>query len=213
MIRRWQLRRRAARIGLDALPPAEQLRLARQLGFYDDLLRILERRQIERPAHLTPLEFAKSLLHLPAGAYRSVRRLTEVFYRVRYGQQAAACDRATGPRDGPGDVTTCSVASTLTPPRKLMNAIILSVGDELVLGQTVDTNSAWLSQQLAAIGCDIIGHRTVGDDQDMIEMAIGEAAEMADVILLSGGLGPTEDDLTRQAIASLMNVELVVDES
>lgn len=94
-----------------------------------------------------------------------------------------------------------------------MNAIILSVGDELVLGQTVDTNSAWLSQQLAAIGCDIIGHRTVGDDQDMIEMAIGEAAELADVILLSGGLGPTEDDLTRQAIASLMNVELVVDES
>lgn len=87
MVYRWRLRRRAARIGLDALPPAEQLRLARQLGFYDDLLQILERRHIERPAHLTPLEFARSLLYLPAGAYTSVRRLTEVFYRVRYGQQ------------------------------------------------------------------------------------------------------------------------------
>ncbi|QOV91191.1 transglutaminase TgpA family protein [Humisphaera borealis] len=86
-IRRWLLRRRAARIGLAALPHDEQLRLARQLGFYDDLLRILERRKIDRPAHLTPLEFSRSLLFLPHSAYRSIRRLTEVFYRVRYGQQ------------------------------------------------------------------------------------------------------------------------------
>ncbi|QOV91190.1 competence/damage-inducible protein A [Humisphaera borealis] len=93
-----------------------------------------------------------------------------------------------------------------------MNAIILSVGDELVLGQTVDTNSAWISQQLAAIGCDIIGHRTVGDDQALIEIAIAEAASLADVIIVSGGIGPTEDDLTRQAIAAVNEVELVVDE-
>ena len=53
-----------------------------------------------------------------------------------------------------------------------MNAIIISVGDELILGQTVDTNSAWLSQQLASVGCDIIGHKTVSDDQDYIEIAI-----------------------------------------
>ena len=85
--RRWQLRRRAARAGLDALPEHERLRLARQLGFYDDLLRILERRRIARAEHETPLEFARGLLFLPTGTYETVRRLTEVFYRVRYGGQ------------------------------------------------------------------------------------------------------------------------------
>jgi nicotinamide-nucleotide amidase len=92
-----------------------------------------------------------------------------------------------------------------------MNAIILSVGDELVLGQTVDTNSAWISQQLAAIGCGIVGHQTVGDDQLSIEKMIAQSVEGADVIILSGGLGPTDDDLTRQAIAAVLNAELVED--
>lgn len=86
-LRRWRLRQRAERIGLDALPPEERLRLARQLGFYDDLLLLLERRQIRRAAHQTPLEFARSLLYLPADAYETIHRLTELFYRVRYGQQ------------------------------------------------------------------------------------------------------------------------------
>lgn len=93
-----------------------------------------------------------------------------------------------------------------------MNAIILSVGDELVLGQTVDTNSAWLSRQCAAVGCDVLAHKTVGDDQDLIEVAILEAAEIADVVIVSGGIGPTEDDLTRQAIAAVNEVELIEDE-
>jgi nicotinamide-nucleotide amidase len=92
-----------------------------------------------------------------------------------------------------------------------MNATILSVGDELVLGQTVDTNSAWISQQLAAVGCDVVSHKTVGDDQDLIEAAILEAAEISELVIVSGGLGPTEDDLTRQAIAEVMEVELVED--
>jgi transglutaminase-like putative cysteine protease len=81
----WALRRRAARIGLEALPPAEQLRLARQLGFYDDLLRLLARHDVHRPRHLTPMEFSRSLTFLPAQAYENVRRLTSIFYRVRYG--------------------------------------------------------------------------------------------------------------------------------
>ena len=93
-----------------------------------------------------------------------------------------------------------------------MNAIILSVGDELVLGQTVDTNSAWLSNQLAAVGCGILAHKTVGDDQDLIELAIADAADLADVILISGGIGPTEDDLTRQALASVTESPLVENE-
>jgi nicotinamide-nucleotide amidase len=89
-----------------------------------------------------------------------------------------------------------------------MNAIILSIGDELVLGQTVDTNSAWLSQQLAAIGCDIAGHQTVADDQRAIERAIVYCAGQCDFLIVSGGLGPTEDDLTRQAMAVVLNQPL-----
>jgi len=89
-----------------------------------------------------------------------------------------------------------------------MTGTILSIGDELVLGQTVDTNSAWLSQQLAAIGCIILRHLTIGDHQLQIESALRESAQLSDVVLISGGIGPTEDDLTRQALASVMNEPL-----
>src|SRR6476469_8279193 len=94
-----------------------------------------------------------------------------------------------------------------------MKSIILSVGDELALGQTVDTNSAWISQQLAAVGCDIAAHMTVPDDQHAIEQAIQESVGRCDVLLISGGIGPTEDDLTRQALAAVMNVPLETNET
>jgi len=93
-----------------------------------------------------------------------------------------------------------------------MRAIILSVGDELVLGQTVDTNSAWLSQQLAAVGCAVAGHLTVGDDQRAIEQAIEESVGRCDVLLVSGGIGPTDDDLTRQALAAVLREPLELNE-
>lgn len=89
-----------------------------------------------------------------------------------------------------------------------MKAIILSIGDELVLGQTLDTNSHWLAQQLAAAGCDILEHRTVGDDQDAIRSAVASAAGRCDCLLITGGLGPTDDDLTRQAVAAFAGVPL-----
>lgn len=85
LLERAMLRRRAARIGIESLPEDEQLRLARQLGFYDDLIRLLARQKIIRPAHHTPLEFSQSLSFLPAEAYDTVQRLTHLFYRVRYG--------------------------------------------------------------------------------------------------------------------------------
>ena len=85
LLEKWTLRRRAARIGLEALSPAEQLRLARQLAFYDDLLQLLAGHNVHRPRHLTPMEFSRSLTFLPATAYETVRRLTGIFYRVRYG--------------------------------------------------------------------------------------------------------------------------------
>ena len=89
-----------------------------------------------------------------------------------------------------------------------MQAIILSIGDELVLGQTIDTNSAWLSQQLARIGCVVLAHMTVADDQKEIERAISESAAHCDCLIVSGGLGPTEDDLTRQALAEVLGQPL-----
>ena len=89
-----------------------------------------------------------------------------------------------------------------------MQAFILSVGDELALGQTIDTNSAWISQQLAAVGCDILGHQTVGDSQTMIEASIKFWASQADVLIISGGIGPTEDDLTRQSLAAVIGTGL-----
>src|ERR1035437_454611 len=96
------------------------------------------------------------------------------------------------------------------PP--VMTSIILSIGDELVLGQTLDTNSAWLSRQLAAVGCDILAHQTVSDDQAAIERAIRELAPRCDCLIVTGGLGPTEDDLTRQAVAAVMEVDCVISE-
>jgi len=62
------------------------MRLAQQLGFYDDLLLLLERHRISRPNHLTPMEFSESLLYLPSDVYAMVLRLTRLFYRVRYGR-------------------------------------------------------------------------------------------------------------------------------
>ena len=84
--KRYRMWRRAERIGLDNLPTGERLRLVRQLGFYDDLVRLLERRGMVRARHLTPMEFSDSLAFLPSEAYHSIRRLTEVFYRIRYGR-------------------------------------------------------------------------------------------------------------------------------
>jgi nicotinamide-nucleotide amidase len=94
-----------------------------------------------------------------------------------------------------------------------MNAIILSIGDELVLGQTVDTNSAWLSQQLAAVGVGIAAHVTVSDDQSAIEDAIRQSVGRCEILLISGGLGPTDDDLTRQALAAVMGAPLEMNEA
>src|SRR3954468_6016397 len=96
---------------------------------------------------------------------------------------------------------------------QMLTALVLSIGDELVLGQTVDTNSAWISQQLAAVGCAVAAHLTVPDDQPAIEQAILESVGRCDVLIISGGIGPTEDDLTRQALAAVMNVPLELNET
>lgn len=90
-----------------------------------------------------------------------------------------------------------------------MRAIILSIGDELVLGQTVDTNSAFLSAELVRLGIGTLYHQTVADDCPAITEAIVRASQAAELVLISGGLGPTEDDLTRDALAAALQAPLV----
>lgn len=89
-----------------------------------------------------------------------------------------------------------------------MTAIILSIGDELTLGQTVDTNSAYIAGRLAAIGYRPTGHVTVPDDAAAIAQAFEESVGRCDALVVSGGLGPTDDDLTRQALAAFLNEPL-----
>lgn len=85
----------------------------------------------------------------------------------------------------------------------IMRGIILSIGDELTLGQTLDTNSQWLSARLAERSIIVIEHRTLADDRMAMAAAIAECAARCDVLISSGGLGPTDDDLTREAIGDV----------
>jgi nicotinamide-nucleotide amidase len=90
-----------------------------------------------------------------------------------------------------------------------MKAEIVSIGTELTTGQNLDTNSQWLSQRLAEIGIPVAWHTTVADDLDDNTNVFRIASERADLVLASGGLGPTQDDLTREALARAAGVELV----
>lgn len=92
-----------------------------------------------------------------------------------------------------------------------MHAEIISVGTEITTGASLDTNSQWLSLQLAAIGIPVSFHTTVADDLAALVGVIRTAADRCDVVILTGGLGPTLDDLTRQALADVLGVELVLD--
>ncbi len=92
-----------------------------------------------------------------------------------------------------------------------MHAVIISIGDELVLGQTVDTNGAYLSAQLAELGVMTRCHETVADERADIAEALRRACERAELVLVTGGLGPTDDDLTRFALADAMGCGLIED--
>ena len=94
-----------------------------------------------------------------------------------------------------------------------MRCDVLAVGTELLLGQIVDTNSAWLGEQLAAGGIDSLVQVKVGDNVARIASQLRRLLDEADAVIVCGGLGPTHDDLTREAIADVMGVELVDDEA
>ena len=80
---------------------------------------------------------------------------------------------------------------------------LVAIGSELLLGQIVDSNSAWLAQRLAEVGADLFRKTTVGDNRERMVEVLGAALTRADCVLTGGGLGPTEDDLTREAVAQV----------
>ena len=84
----------------------------------------------------------------------------------------------------------------------------MSIGNELVLGQSIDTNTAWIAEQIAASGLQCRRHSTVRDETDEIAAVLAEAADHADLVIVTGGLGPTADDLTRDALAQVAGVTL-----
>jgi nicotinamide-nucleotide amidase len=86
---------------------------------------------------------------------------------------------------------------------------ILAVGTELLLGQIANTNARWMSESLAAIGADVLHHQVVGDNLDRIVEAMRLSGGRADVVIVTGGLGPTQDDITRDALAVVMGAPMV----
>jgi nicotinamide-nucleotide amidase len=92
-----------------------------------------------------------------------------------------------------------------------MNVSVLAVGTELLLGQIIDSNSAWMGEELAAHGIDSLIQVKVGDNVERIERQLRTLLSESDAVVLCGGLGPTHDDLTREAIAAVMGSELVLD--
>jgi nicotinamide-nucleotide amidase len=94
-----------------------------------------------------------------------------------------------------------------------MRAEIIAIGDELTSGQRLDTNSQWLSQRLGELGVPVAFHTTVGDDLEANVAVFRTAIDRADLVVATGGLGPTADDLTREALALVTGVDLVQDDA
>jgi nicotinamide-nucleotide amidase len=93
-----------------------------------------------------------------------------------------------------------------------MNAEIIAVGSELLLGQIVNTNARFLSQQLASLGINVYYHTVVGDNTDRLKNAIEIAEKRSKIVIFTGGLGPTKDDLTKETIARHIGTDLVMDQ-
>lgn len=94
-----------------------------------------------------------------------------------------------------------------------MNAEIIAVGTELLLGQIVNSNASYLSKELALLGIDVFNHTVVGDNDKRMREAVKAAEERADILIFSGGLGPTKDDITKQVLADHLGLPLTVDKA
>ncbi len=90
-----------------------------------------------------------------------------------------------------------------------MKAEIITIGDELLIGQVIDTNSAWIAEQLNLVGIQVHQITSISDNRAHILIALGEAAQRVEVVLITGGLGPTKDDITKNTLCEYFNTELV----
>lgn len=93
-----------------------------------------------------------------------------------------------------------------------MFAEIITIGDELLIGQVVDTNSAWMGQELNKIGIEVLRIVSIRDREKEILEAIDNAMERVNIVLVTGGLGPTKDDITKQTLCKYFHTELVFSE-
>ncbi len=93
-----------------------------------------------------------------------------------------------------------------------MKAEIINIGDELLIGQVINTNAAWMAVELTAAGIDVVQITAVSDKGEAIENALDAAATRADIVLLTGGLGPTKDDITKKVLASYFNSGMIFHE-
>jgi nicotinamide-nucleotide amidase len=91
-----------------------------------------------------------------------------------------------------------------------MKAEIITIGDELLIGQTIDTNSAWMGAELSQLGFDVLRKTSIHDNRQEILKMLNEATGRSDVILITGGLGPTSDDITKQVLCEFFNTKLVL---
>ena len=90
--------------------------------------------------------------------------------------------------------------------------ILINIGDELLIGQVINTNAAFVGQQMSAAGFEMTDVITIGDDETQIRETITRALEKTDLVLLTGGLGPTRDDITKKVICDIFHRELEIDE-
>jgi len=95
---------------------------------------------------------------------------------------------------------------------KQYNAVAISIGDELLIGQTINTNVAWLGEKLNSIGIKLTEVITITDEENAILKAVQTAVSKADIVLITGGLGPTKDDITKKTLAKFFDTELVLNE-
>jgi len=93
-----------------------------------------------------------------------------------------------------------------------MKALIINIGDELLIGQTVNTNASWLGATFNAEGIRVVESKSIADDEDAIRASLDDAFTKASLVIITGGLGPTKDDITKKTLTSYFNTELVMHE-
>ena len=90
-----------------------------------------------------------------------------------------------------------------------MKAELITIGDEILIGQIIDTNSAWMGQQLNMHGIEVYQVTSVHDNREHILKALADAEKDADLVLITGGLGPTKDDITKECLCEYFGTELI----